>query len=109
MVGTVGLMVGTVGLIVVAIVYGRWQKQINLVVVGSAKWVWKFLLDSKTCRVAETFCNEVAVLWFVFPLLDRLYDEKKHDDPLLHQAFIVSAIFFVFAVILSHVAGKRED
>jgi hypothetical protein len=83
-------------------------------VVSTLNWAYRFLLDPKTCRVAETFCNEVAVLWFVFPLLDEIYEHTKHPDdpllhdPLLHQAFWVSGMFFIFALILSHIAGRQD-
>ena len=101
-------MVGSVGLIVVLLAYGRWRVKINRGTAIAAKWVAKFLMDPKTCRVAETFCNESAVLWFVFPFLDTIYEHKNHDLPLLHDAYKVSAMFFIFAVILSHAAGKPE-
>jgi len=102
-------MAGAVGAIVLALVYLRWRPRINHGVGSALKWVYKFVLDPKTCRVAETFCNEVAVLWFVFPLLDTIYEHGKiQDDPLLHQAFWVSALFFVFAITLSHIAGREE-
>jgi len=102
--------------IVAVIVYLRWHPQINLGIVTTLKWLYRFLKDPKTCRVAETFCNEVAVLWFVFPLLDSIYEHWKDgenktgrpDLPSLHQAFWVAGLFFVFALVLSHVGGKSE-
>lgn len=102
-------MVGSVGALVLLIACLRWRTRISLGAVYALKWLYKFVLDPKTCRVAETFCNEVAVLWFVFPLLDTIYEHGKfRDDPLLHQAFWVSALFFIFAIVLSHVAGRHE-
>jgi hypothetical protein len=101
-------MVGTVGLIVVALAYGRWQSKINFGITVGTKWIGRFLIDPKTCKTAETFCNEVAVLWFVFPLLDTIYEHKNPDTRLLHDAYKVSAMFFLFAVILSHASDKSE-
>lgn len=68
-------------------------------------WLWKIALDKKTCKVAEEFCLEAAVLWFVFPLLDSLYDPAKKGSPVLTQAYVLAAAFFFFAIILAHV-GK---
>lgn len=101
-------MVGTVGLIVVALAYVRWRKRINTAMVITGTWVYRFLVDPKTCGIASTFCNEVAVLWFVFPLLDTIYEHGKRGDPLLRQAFKISGLFFVFAIVLSHIAGKQD-
>lgn len=102
-------MVGSVGVVVIVLAYLRWQERINFGVASAVKWVFKFVVDPKTCKVAETCCSEVAVLWFVFPLLDTIYEHGKHpDDPLLHQAYWVSAMFFIFAVIISHVAGRQD-
>jgi len=101
-------MVGAVGLIVALLVYGRWRLRINHGFGLAAKWVERVVTDPKTYRVAETFCIEAAVLWFVFPLLDSLYDRKNVDSPLVHRAFGVSAAFFIFAVVLSHAAGKED-
>jgi preprotein translocase subunit SecG len=50
----------------------------------------------------------VAVLWFVFPLLDTLYGGQHLTDSSLHQAFAMAGLFFVFALVLSHIAGKEE-
>ena len=63
--------------------------------------------DPKTCKVAETFFLEAAVLWFVFPLLDSMYGPQKLSDPLLRQSYFAAGLFFFFAIILSH-AGKEE-
>jgi hypothetical protein len=102
-------MVGAAGLVVLVILYGRWWKKINSGFATAAKWMWKFLIHPTTCKVAETFCVEVAVLWFVFPLLDTLYQHGKLDDPLLRQAGWVAGIFLVFAVILSHLGEKKKE
>lgn len=110
-------MVGAAALVVALIAYLRWHGPINSGVVHALQWLYRFLKDPKTCRVAETFCNEVAVLWFVFPLLDSIYEHWKsvengpnHPElPSLHQAFFVAGLFFAFAIVLSHVGGKKED
>jgi hypothetical protein len=107
-------MVGSVGAIVFVLAYLCWRVPINSGVVCALKWVHKILLDPKTCKVAETFCNEVAVLWFVFPLLDEIYEHEKHPgdplfrDPLLHNAFWVAFLFLLFAITLSHIAGRQD-
>ena len=87
--------------------------RINSAIVIAAKWAFYLLIGPKFCKVAETFCNEVAVLWFVFPLLDTIYEHRNlpgnpisMSDPLLRQGFGVSGLFFLFAVILSHIAGE---
>ena len=77
-------------------------------------WLYRIVKDPKTCRVAETFCNEVAVLWFVFPLLDKIYEHWKDvgnnanpaNLPSLRQAFLIAGLFFLFAIVLSHAGGK---
>lgn len=102
-------IIGSVGLIVILLAYGRWCRQINRALGIAGIWMLKFLLDSKTCKVAETFCVEAAVLWLVFPLLDTLYDHKHLNDPFLHQAFWVAGMFFVFAVLLSHIAVENKE
>jgi len=99
-------MIGVVSLIVAILVYRRWQAQINRRVAFASRWVWNILLDEKTCRVAEQFFLEAAVLWFVFPFLDSLYDPTKRNSPILMQGYILASVFFLFAVILSH-AGKE--
>lgn len=101
-------MVGAVALIVALIAYRQWFVRINSWAVSVLVWTGRFLLDVKTCRVAETFCVEAAVLWFVFPILDSIYDpNKQRIAPLLKQAYLVAGMFFIFAVILSH-AGKED-
>ena len=51
---------------------------------------------------AETFWNESAVLWFVFPLLDGIYDRARDKPPPTFESIIVSwlfaALFFNAAV-----------
>lgn len=75
---------------------------------AAAKWAWKTALDSETCSVAETFCNEVAVLWFVFPLVDSLYDRRNADAHTIHNAFAVSAMFFYSPSYSLMQVGRNE-
>ncbi len=102
-------MVGLVVLIVALLAYGRWWQPINHGIGVAAKWIFRIALDPKTCSVAETFLNEAAVLWFVFPLLDIIYDNKHLNDPSLHQAYWLSGACFLGAVVLSHIAGRRKE
>jgi hypothetical protein len=103
------VMIVAVGVVVSLLMYRRWHKQVNHFLATTVRRIWGFLTDSKTCKVAETFCNEVAVLWFVFPLLDLLYDgQNKSIGSLLPQAFTTAFAFLVFAIILSHVAESEE-
>ena len=96
-----------IAVVVVAMAYARWHIQINVSVVSASRGMIRFLTDPRTCRVAEQFLVEAAVLWFVFPVLDMIYDHRKISDPLLMQAYIAAVIFFIAAVVLSHV-GKGE-
>ena len=110
-------MVGAAALIVAGIAFLRWHDQIDAWIMRALGWIYRFLKDPKTCKVAETFCVEVAVLWFVFPLLDLIYEHWENVDngpnrpalPSLHQAYLVAGLFFLFAVVLSHIGGKAED
>lgn len=101
-------MVGSVGLLVAGLVYAQWRETINPAVWVAVKWLGRTLIDRKTCQVAETFCNESAVLWFVFPLLDTIYENQHPDLHLLHESYGVAGMFFLFAVVLAH-AGKSSS
>jgi hypothetical protein len=111
-------MIGAAALFVALLAYLRWHAQINHALGTAIAWLYRLLRDPKTFKVAETFCNEVAVLWFVFPLLDEIYEHWKdagnasnHPElPSLKIAFSVAGLFFTFAIVLSHVGGgKTED
>ena len=91
----------------IVLAYVRWFIKINQVVGNAFRVLLRFLTNSKTCRVAETFLNEAAVLWFVFPILDEIYQHKKLTDPILRQANLAAAVFFLGAVALSHI-GKEN-
>jgi len=95
----------TVALPVAGLVYRQRYVGINSAVKAAYGWLWKVALDKKTCKVAEEFCLEAAVLWFVFPLLDSIYDPAKRGSPVLTQAYVFALVFLIFAVILAHV-GK---
>jgi hypothetical protein len=49
--------------------------------------------------------------------VDEIYEHSKHPDdpyfhdPLLHNAFWVAGLFLLFAIVLSHIAGRhgKED
>jgi hypothetical protein len=103
-------MIATAGVLLALLVYLRWRVRINRALGCVGRWIDKIVKDPKTYKVAETFCNEVAVLWFVFPLLDAIYDPTKRGHPFLAPAFMVSGLFLFFAVVLSHSAkeGKEE-
>jgi hypothetical protein len=98
-------MLAVLLVVVAGLAYRRWHVPINIGVVSALRWIWVFLLHEKACKVAETFLVEAAVLWFVFPVLDSIYDPTKRGNPVLWQAYIVSAVCFVGAIIVAH-AGK---
>lgn len=98
--------IGGAVLLAALLVYGRWRVQINHAIAIAVAKIWKLLIDPKTCRVAETFFVEASVLWFVFPVLDMIYEHKGLSDPLLKQSYFAAFVFFIAAVVLSH-AGKE--
>ena len=65
--------------------------------------------------ILETFFNEAAVLWFVFPVLDAIFREGK-GQPLsavevIETALItwgVALLFFYFAVFFKRLAKQGE-
>ena len=98
-----------------------------LLVLGG--WFWRLRLKSYAKRfykwslgssafwgLAETFWNEAAVLWFVFPVLDSVY-EKSNNGPspsakLILVSFVLAGVFF-FAAVYSEKKkrhlGKMEE
>lgn len=92
---------------VVAIAYVRWFSSINSGIVIAVRWLLRFALNHKTCKVAETFFTEAAVLWFVFPILDIIYEHREVSDPKLLQAYVAAMVCFLAAVTLSHM-GKED-
>lgn len=103
------LIFGLIVLLGIAFAYRRWRASVNEKFAFFWDRLWKFLFGPRFCRVAETFCNEVAVLWFVFPLLDSLYQPRQLDMRLVREGFGVSAVFFIFAVVLSQIAGSEGE
>ena len=102
-------MVVPVVLIVLVIVCGRWWRRISNGLGVAAKWLYGFLVDSRTCGVAKTCCGEAAVLLLVFPTLDTLYDHKNLSDPFLHKSIEVAGLFFLFAIVLSHAEKPDQE
>jgi hypothetical protein len=101
------LILGVAALVVALALYGRWWSRINSWVIAAAKWLFRIALNRKTCKVAETFFTEAAVLWFVFPILDIIYEHRDIGDPSLRQAYVACIVCFLAAVALSHM-GKED-
>jgi hypothetical protein len=101
------LLLGVAATIVALIAYGRWRIHINSWVAKAVKWLYRIALDHKTCKVAETFFTEAAVLWFVFPILDSIYEHRVLSDPLLRQAYVAAIFCLLAAILLSHM-GKED-
>lgn len=97
----IGIAIG-----VAALAYKQWFPRINFAVGALLRWFWGICLDEKTCRVAETFLTEAAVLWAVFPLLDSLYEPARRVEPVLWQSYILAGGCLLGAVIISH---ARKD
>jgi hypothetical protein len=63
----------------------------------------------------ETFFNEAAVLWFVFPLLDAVYEARKDRTIRIADAlkiigvtWAVALLFFYFATYFKKLATDGE-
>jgi hypothetical protein len=63
----------------------------------------------------EVFFNEAAVLWFVFPLLDAVYEAKKNEAIHLAEAakiigvtWGIALLFFYFAVYFKKLEKTAE-
>jgi hypothetical protein len=106
---TVRLIVGFAGIVVGA------------ATVGWAIWHWRSLLrqylsavltwsirSSEFWGLAETFLNEVAVLWFVFPVLDDLYDRAANKPPLSIWSILGAFGVAFFAFIAAVYCKKKE-
>jgi hypothetical protein len=74
---------------------------------------------SRALSLLETFFNEAAVLWFVFPVLDSIYEIGKKGSgfrliEMLGTAItslLLAILFFYFAVLsksLAHRFGESE-
>ncbi|MHB1672614.1 MAG: hypothetical protein ACYCSP_00035 [Acidobacteriaceae bacterium] len=100
-------------------------ESIELVGVGASGWFWRKRLarffrwifeGDQFFSVLETFFNEAAVLWFVFPFLDTLYRTRKAGDApapnifkVMAQSWIVALILFILAIIAKKFAKKQRD
>lgn len=103
----VQMIVGASALVAL-LVYLRWRPRINRGIASAGRYLGRVVNDPATYKVAETFCNEAAVLWAVFPLLDEIYDPRPNKPPLA-WAYAVAGMFFFFAVVLSHSAKGKEE
>lgn len=83
-------------------------------------WLWRKELRTYARRLydwslgtpefwglAETFWNEAAVLWFVFPILDNFYD-RHNGGPALTAKQIVSIFFWVVTFFLAAVYSDKK-
>jgi hypothetical protein len=77
-----------------------------------AEWLLK---GGAVNTLLETFFNEAAVLWFVFPLVDALYRVKKPGEVGINIVLIVitswlaAGVFFYFAVLSKKFAGNEKS
>lgn len=97
---------------VLLLVCFRWRERIGRGFAAAGYWIVTIVKNPKTYKVAETFCNEVAVLWFVFPLVDQIYDPNRRgrpDSPSMAPAYLMAGLFFFFAIILSHAAKEEKE
>lgn len=107
------LIVGAATLPIVGIAYAIWRKKIN----QKATRLWNVVSDGFVGKsffsVMEVFCNEVAVLWFVFPLLDSLYESRIPNAPGpsisgILLSFVLAGFFFVLATYFAKLAEKED-
>src|ERR1700733_5090650 len=89
------------GIVLLAMVLGGWlcRRQLR----SFLRWVTYHSIEtSEMWGLAETFWNEAAVLWFVFPLLNTLYERAKDKPPPSTKAvlgsFAVAIVFFSVAL-----------
>ena len=69
---------------------------------------------SSLFKILETFFNEAAVLWFVFPLLDTIYSfhnkgERGPSTNLVVGSIGVAALLFLFAAVFASLAEEEEE
>jgi len=72
---------------------------------AAAKWS---IGSSEFWSLAETFWNEVAVLWFVFPVLDDLYDRARNQSPLSVKSILGSFGVAFICFLLAFYCKKKE-
>lgn len=99
------IVIGSVG-----VVGWHWRSGVKRFFLVVADWS---IRTSEFWDVLETFCNEVAVLWLVFPLLDGLYDRAK-DKPAptvlsILGSFAIAFWFFIAAVYCKKKEQKLEE
>lgn len=77
------------------------------------RWIFE---GDQFFSLLEIFFNEAAVLWFVFPFLDTLYQTRKAGDALapnifkvMEQSWSVALILFILAIIARKLAKKQRD
>lgn len=76
------------------------------------RWIFE---GDQFFSLLETFFNEAAVLWFVFPFLDTLYQARKGDTPApdilktVLQSWGVALILFILAIIAKKLAKQQSD
>lgn len=63
-------------------------------------------------KLLETFFNEAAVLWFVFPLLDAIYEEHKNQKGIgyigIGVSWLVALMLGTFAAVFAKIAENLE-
>jgi hypothetical protein len=76
-----------------------------------------FLQGTTFFRLGETFMNEAAVLWFVFPLLNVLYPEHTGNQQslgwlsvlgTLAVSWSISGFLFIIGLVLGFLAEKKN-
>lgn len=107
------LILGAVGLLSIGIV--GWFGRFKFKKYAKAFYSWSAGTSEFWGR-AETFLNETAVLWFVFPTLDTLYERSNDRPSPTVTAVLVSyavALFAFFAAVYSEKKRveleKREE
>lgn len=87
--------------------------------------IWKRLADSCSgvsfFKILETFLNEAAVLWFVFPLLNKVFPEvnsQAKSEPSTTNwsgigrigiSWLAAFMLFIGASVIGKVAENLED
>jgi hypothetical protein len=92
---------------------GIWRNKVWHFVVRRSIW---FLEGDSFFSLLETFFNEAAVLWFVFPVLDTIYRIKRAGETEQQPNILVivgtstgaAMVFFIAAVIAKKYAEKRK-
>jgi hypothetical protein len=95
----------------------------GVAIMGGAGWLCRrklrkhanWLLEGGAVNsLLETFFNEAAVLWFVFPVVDALYRAKKPGEVEVNilwitvTSWLAAGVFFYFAVLSKRFAARRK-